>query len=149
MGTARFRRGRGGGFPGRLKSLLIMNILVVADENWVLEDVGAALSEARYEISSTADPHGVIDACREAEADAVITDLQVGTMGGMAIIREIRAAVHAGDLPPTPTVLLLDRGVDAFIAGRAGADGALRKPFGAFELRSVLDEIVGAAVEPS
>lgn len=122
----------------------IMRILVVTDEDWVLEDVNAALAEERFGISTTSNPHAVIDACLKAEADVVITDLQVGTMGGMAIIRNIRAAVHAGDLPPTPTVLLLDRGADSFIAGRAGADDSLRKPFGAFELRGMLDQLVGA-----
>lgn len=121
-----------------------MNILVVADEAWVHQEVTAALAEARYQITAATDPSTVVDACRETGADAVITDLQVGAMGGMAVIRNIRAAIHAGDLPPTPTVLLLDRGADAFIAGRAGADGALRKPFGAFELRSMLDGLVAA-----
>ncbi len=121
-----------------------MHILVVADETWVHQEVTSALAEARYQMTAVTDPATVVEACREAEADVVITDLQVGAMGGMAIIRNIRAAVHAGDLPPTPTVLLLDRGADAFIAGRAGADGALRKPFGAFELRTLLDELVGA-----
>lgn len=121
-----------------------MHILVVADEDWVLKGVDAALGEARFQISTTSDPHAAVDACREAGADAAIIDLQVGAMGGMAVIRNIRAAVDAGKLPRTPTVLLLDRTADAFIAGRAGADAALRKPFGAFELRSLLDELVVA-----
>lgn len=119
-----------------------MHILVVADEDWVLEGVEAALGEARFEISTTSDPHAAVDACREGGADVVITDLQVGSMGGMAVIRNIRSAVASGELPDTPTVLLLDRDADVFIAGRAGADGALRKPFGAHELRSLLDELV-------
>jgi len=124
-----------------------MHVLVVADADWVGEGIDAALAEARFDISTTSNPYAVVDACVEVEADAVITDLQVGAMGGMAVIRSIRAAVDAGDLPRTPTVLLLDRGADTFIAGRAGADGALRKPFGAFELRSLLDTLVdGKAV---
>ncbi|MCJ7726420.1 MAG: response regulator [Acidimicrobiia bacterium] len=121
-----------------------MHILVVADEDWVLKGVEAALGETRFEISTTSDPYAAVDACREAGADVVIADLQVGAMGGMAVIRNIRAAVDSGKLPRTPTVMLLDRGADAFIAGRAGADGSLRKPFGAFELRSLLDELVVA-----
>lgn len=121
-----------------------MHILVVADEDWVSEDVEAALAEERFDITTTDDPYSVVDACLDSQAAAVITDLQVGAMGGMAIIRSIRAAVDSGALPRTPTILLLDRGADTFIARRAGADGALRKPFGAFELRSMLDELVGA-----
>ncbi len=124
-----------------------MRILLVADGDWVLEEVEAALAEARFEVTPTSDPHRVVDACREVEADAVIVDLQVASMGGMAVIRRLRAAVDAGTLPPTPAVLLLDRGADRFIARRAGADGSLRKPFGSFELRGLLDRLVAASVE--
>ncbi len=124
-----------------------MNILVVADETWVTTDVEAALGESRYRITDASNPHDVVEACIDARADVVIADLQVGTMGGMAVVREIRAAVGAGDLPQTPTVLLLDRAADVFIAGRSGADGWLRKPFGAFELRDLLEELAPAAAD--
>ena len=124
-----------------------MRILVVADEDWVLEDVAAALAEARFELTTTSEPHSAVARCEEIGAEAVIVDLQVASMGGMAVIRRIRAAVDAKVLGPTPTVLLLDRGADRFIARRAGADGWLRKPFGAFELRSMLDDLAAAAAE--
>ncbi len=124
-----------------------MNILVIADEAWVTTDVEAALGESRYRITDASNPRDVVKACIDALADVVIADLQVGTMGGMAVVREIRAAVAAGDLPPTPTVLLLDRAADAFTAGRSGADGWLRKPFGAFELRDLLDELAPVAAD--
>jgi len=105
-----------------------MNILVIADETWVTTEVEAALSEARYRITVASNPREAVDACADTSADVVIADLQVGTMGGMAVIREIRAAIASDDLPPTPTVLLLDRAADAFIAGRSGADWFLFPP---------------------
>jgi len=119
-----------------------MNILVLTDESWVTTEVEAALSESRYRITGAMNPREIVKACTDTVADVVITDFQIGTMGGMAVIREIRAAIAAGHLPPTPTVLLLDRAADAFIAGRSGADGWLRKSFGAFDLRDLLDELV-------
>jgi DNA-binding response OmpR family regulator len=121
-----------------------MRILLVTDSPWVAEDVAAALSEARFEITTLADPKLAVDAAAEAGADLVIADLQVASMGGMAVIRRIRAAVQAGTLAPTPTVLLLDRGADAFIARRAGADAWVRKPFGSFELREAMEHLVPA-----
>jgi DNA-binding response OmpR family regulator len=124
-----------------------MRILLVADEDWVLEDVEAALAESRFEVTTSGDPHGAVETCREIEADVVIVDLQVASMGGMAIIRRIRAAVDAKVLGPTPTILLLDRGADRFIAGRAGADGSLRKPFGSFDLRSMVDDLAAASAD--
>ena len=135
--------------PGATTVSLTMRILVVADEDWVLEDVAASLAEARFELTTSSNPHGVVDSCEEIGADAVIVDLQVASMGGMAVIRRVRAAVDAKVLGPTPTILLLDRGADRFIARRAGADGWLRKPFGAFELRSMVDDLVAAATEPA
>ena len=121
-----------------------MHVLVVADEDWVLQDVETALGEARFEVTATDDPHAVVELCIETEPDAVIADLQVGKMGGMAVIRSIRGAVDTGKLRATPTVLLMDRNADTFIAGRAGADAAIRKPFGAFALRDLLDGLVTA-----
>jgi len=46
-----------------------MRILLVADSSWVVEDVEAALSEARYEITALADPTRVVDAASAAGAD--------------------------------------------------------------------------------
>ena len=109
--------------------------------------VEAALAESRFEVTTSDDPHGAVESCREIEAEVVIVDLQVASMGGMAIIRRIRAAVDAKVLGPTPTILLLDRGADRFIAGRAGADGSLRKPFGSFDLRSMVDDLAAASAD--
>jgi DNA-binding response OmpR family regulator len=122
-----------------------MRILLVADEDWVVEDVEAALAETRFEITTIDDPHTAVESCKEIEAEVAIVDLQVASMGGMAVIRRIRAAVDAKVISPTPTILLLDRGADRFIARRAGADGSLRKPFGSFDLRAMVDELATAS----
>ncbi|MCB2224201.1 MAG: response regulator [Actinobacteria bacterium] len=119
-----------------------MHILLVADEDWVREDVRAALGDARYEITEIDDPRRAVEACAEASPDVVIADLQVGAMGGMAVVRAVRGAADGGKIPHVPTVLLLDRSADTFLAGRAGADAAIRKPFGAFELRDLVDGLV-------
>ncbi|HUG74568.1 MAG TPA: response regulator, partial [Acidimicrobiia bacterium] len=72
--------------------------------------------------------------------DAVLVDLQVGSMGGMAMCREVRST---GDDAP-PVILLLDRDADSFLAGRSGAVAAVRKPFSSDALRSAIDAAVGA-----
>ncbi len=114
------------------------SILLVADEAWVVEDVRAALAEARYTVTAIADPRSVAAAVIENRPDAVLIDFQVGSMGGMAVTRAVRDAFAAGEAPPV--ILLLDRDADGFLAGRSGAAGWVRKPFGAAELRRVIDE---------
>ena len=110
--------------------------LVVADGSWVTNEVRAALAVGGWDIDQIADPRTVVDHLAESEADAVIVDMQVGSMGGMAVIRAIRQATNTGTRPRL--ILLLDRAADRFLAGRAGADASVRKPINAHELRTAL-----------
>lgn len=110
--------------------------LLVADTAWVANEVLAGLSMGGWEITVTDDPETAADEARSLEVDVVVIDMQVGSMGGMAIIRDIRAAFQDGGRPRT--VLLLDRSADGFLARRAGADAAVIKPFEASELREAV-----------
>lgn len=114
------------------------DILVVADEAWVLDDVRAALSEPRFTLHEISDPRLVTERLDELSADAVLIDMQVGSMGGMAVTRAVRNTAAVGGTTPPPVVLLLDRDADAFLAGRSGATAWVRKPFSSHELRAAL-----------
>lgn len=110
--------------------------LVVADGRWVTNEVRSALSVDSWEIEEIEDPRAVTDRLEESRVDAVIIDMQVGSKGGMAVVRSIRQAFEAAQRPRM--VLLLDRSADVFLAGRAGADASVLKPFDAPELRAAL-----------
>lgn len=114
------------------------DILVVADEEWVLDDVRAALSEPRFTLHEISDPRLVTERLDELAADAVLIDMQVGSMGGMAVTRAVRNTAAVGGTAAPPVVLLLDRDADAFLAGRSGATSWVRKPFSSHELRAAL-----------
>ena len=109
---------------------------LVTDSEWVTNDVLAALSIDDWKVESIGDPHSVLDSVEEASPEAVIVDMQITSMGGMAVIREIRSSIDEAERPRT--VLLLDRSADEFLAGRAGADASVLKPFEAAELRNAL-----------
>ncbi len=113
-------------------------ILLVADATWVRDAVHAALSTDDYEITEHDAPATVVDAIGRAEPDAAVVDLQVASMGGMAITRAIRDGAAVGTVAEVPVVMLLDRRADAFLARRAGAAAWLAKPFEAAELRSAI-----------
>lgn len=111
-------------------------MLVVADGAWVANDVRSALSVGFWQIEEINDPRTVVDRLDESRVDAVVVDMQIGSKGGMAVIRAIRQATD--DVTRPRTVLLLDRSADRFLAGRAGADASVLKPINAADLRSAL-----------
>ncbi|HEY7565706.1 MAG TPA: response regulator [Acidimicrobiia bacterium] len=114
-----------------------MQLLLVADSAWVRNDVEASLPTSDWTIHH-ADPRMVVEAAIDHPPDAIVIDMQVGSMGGMAVIRRLRDAIAMGEIEQVPLVLLLDRIVDRFIAKRAGADRSLVKPFTAQAFRKVL-----------
>lgn len=111
-------------------------VLVVADAEWVTNEVRGALALGDWDVEIVGDPRTVTDSIEATSPDAVIVDLQVGSMGGMAVVREIRQTF---EWPVRPrTVLLLDRSADDFIARRAGADARVLKPITSSVLRAAL-----------
>lgn len=110
-------------------------ILVVSDAPTVLADVRAALEDdetAVREVHSGSDVRGEVAA---RPPDLVITDMQVGAMGGVAICMDLRLEASGGRLPEVPVLILLDRRADVFLARRADAEGFLVKPFDSLRLR--------------
>lgn len=118
--------------------------LVVSDGTWVVNEVQSALSVGSWETEVLEDSRGVTDRLDRSRVDAVIIDMQVGSEGGMAIVRAIRQATDESSRPRT--VLLLDRTADRFLARRAGADASVLKPINAAELRAAVDRTPVAAV---
>lgn len=118
------------------------SIFVVAEAPWVCNDILSATDDTRYEIVVLDDPRRAVERIATGEMGSiVVVDMQVGSMGGMAICRAIREERAARSVSPLPVVLLLDRQADAFLARRTGAAGWVLKPFTAFQLRSVLDDV--------
>ncbi|MDH3259872.1 MAG: response regulator [Acidimicrobiia bacterium] len=115
-----------------------MKVLLVADAAWIRNEAMAALSDPGTFIRDVADPRRAVQAASEFEPDVVLVDLQVGSMGGMAMARALREAEFAGDIPVTSIVLLLDRTADEFLAGRAAADAWVVKPFTPQQLRAAI-----------
>ena len=125
------------------------DILLVADVAWIVNDVRAALSEARFMVSTVDDPRTVTERVSKSPPDVLLVDFQVGSMGGMALTRAVRDAAATANGTRPPVILLLDRDADAFLAGRSGADGWVSKPFSSDALRSAIDEVLAAAPDPS
>ena len=124
----------------------MVDVLVVADGAWVINGIRSALDDGSFSLEVVDDPRTVNGATASLR-DLIVVDLQIGSMGGMAVTRAIRAACSKADVVVPPIILLLDRAADAFLAKRAGADAWVRKPLQGFELREVADRLVAASAE--
>ena len=90
------------------------------------------------EIEEAATGPEVLAMVREGGIDLVIADLQMGSMGAMAICLELRhdESYLPGD--PVSVLMLLDRRADVFLARRSGADGFLVKPLDPQRVRAAV-----------
>lgn len=118
-----------------------MHILIATDADWVVNEVKAALESPSTSFQILSNGRHVARAVRERTPDIAILDMQVGTMGGMAITMDLRLDQSSGALPKVPILMLLDRVADIHMARRSGADGWTIKPLDALRLRKAVREI--------
>ncbi len=118
-----------------------MHILIATDAQWVVDEVTAALESSSTTFTVISNGREVARSVRNHTPDIAILDMQVGTMGGMAITMDLRLDQSSGALPRVPVLMLLDRVADIHMARRSGADGWTIKPLDALRLRKAVREI--------
>lgn len=111
------------------------DILIVADAATVLAEVRSALENDDTDIREVRSGAAVRDEVEAEPPDLLITDLQVGSMGGAAICYDLRLEESGDRQYHVPVLILLDRRADVFIAKHAGAEGWLVKPLDPLRLR--------------
>lgn len=110
-------------------------VLLATDSSAVYDQVDAALSEPMTRVLRVSSGHDVLPAVREFQPDLVILDLQIGSMGGVAVSLAIRNEIDGGRLDGQNILLLLDRIADVFIAKSSRANGWIVKPINPLRLR--------------
>ncbi len=110
-------------------------IVVASDAPSVRRAIVAVLETPDTDIWEVASGPETLAAVAEEPPDLVIVDLQMGSMGGMAVCLELRLEASYGNLPHVPVLMLLDRRPDVFLAKRSGAEGWLVKPLDPLRLR--------------
>ena len=108
-----------------------MRILVVDDDLAVSRSIDRALRLEGYEVDTVASGGEALESVAMNPPDALVLDLQLPDIDGLAVCRRIR---EAGD--DTPILMLTARhGIDDRVQGLdAGADDYLVKPFALEEL---------------
>jgi two-component system response regulator MprA len=123
-------------------------LLLVDDEPALRESVGRALAAEGYEVATAADGVEALEAVDRDEPDALVLDVLMPRLDGLATLRRLRASGRR-----VPVLVLTARdGVSDRVAGLdAGADDYLVKPFALEELlarvRALLRRTTDAAAE--
>jgi DNA-binding response OmpR family regulator len=124
-----------------------VQVLLATDAQWLVDDVVAALGGPDTSFTVCSDGRRVSPTiaarAKDGEVfDIGIFDLQVGSMGGMAVTMALRLDASAGTTPDLPVLMLLDRAADVHLARRSGADGWLIKPLDPLRLRRAVRTIL-------
>lgn len=123
-----------------------MHILLATDADWIVDDVTAALGDDNVRFTVCRDGRAVARQVVERLPDLAILDLQIGSMGGMAVTMSLRLDESAGAVDHVKVLMLLDRRADLHLARRSGAEGWLVKPLDALRLRRAADAILAGGV---
>ncbi|MDQ3469603.1 MAG: hypothetical protein M3487_07545 [Actinomycetota bacterium] len=125
-----------------------MHVLLATDASWLVDDVVAALGGPDTSFTVCSDGRAVSKVVtarseRDEPIDLGIFDLQIGSMGGMAVTMALRLDASAGAAPEIPVLMLLDRVADVHLARRSGAEGWLVKPLDPLRLRRAAKAVLG------
>lgn len=118
-------------------------ILIAADGHWMVDKVVAALPGSDFEVVEISRGLAVLPWLQENEADLIVLDMQIGSMGGIAVCQELRLEENAGRLDRIPVMVLLDRRADVFLAKRIDAEGWLVKPLDPIRIRRAITTLLG------
>ena len=120
-----------------------VHILLATDADWIVDDVTAALGGPDTSFTVCRDGRVVAGVVAERTPDLAVLDLQVGSMGAMAIAMALRLDESAGALPHVKLLMLLDRQADVYLAQRSGAEGWVIKPLDAMRLKRAARSVLG------
>jgi DNA-binding response OmpR family regulator len=113
----------------------VPEILIATDSAGLFDDIRSVVDDQATRIRWVRDGVAVRDAMNVEPADLAIVDMQIGTMGGVAVALDLSLEADAGRLEPRPVLLVLDRRADVFLARRSGAQGWIIKPLDPIRLR--------------
>ncbi|MFZ9627935.1 MAG: response regulator [Ilumatobacteraceae bacterium] len=112
-----------------------MHILVATDADYVVSDVTAALGGPDVTFTVCREGRDVSKVVASRPIDLAVLDLQIGSMGGMAVTMALRLDESSGRLAHTKVLMLLDRAADVHLAKRSAAEAWLVKPVDALTLQ--------------
>ena len=121
------------------------HLLVVEDDEPTRRAVAANLRGNGYLVEEAGDVASALAAWDTERPDAIVLDLGLPDLDGIAVVRRVRREAS------TPILVLSARGqeADKVAALEAGADDYVTKPFGLSELRARIGALLRRAAGPA
>ena len=119
---------------------------MAADSEWLHNEIRSVLGGPDMTVDSVYNGADVRDEVAYDPPDLIVLDLQIGTMGGMAVCLDLRLEEGAGRIDPVPVLMLLDRRPDVFMARRSKAEGWLLKPLDPIRLRKAAQALLAGGI---
>jgi len=116
----------------------VATVLLASDLGTLRRELRDMLEGPDLLIEEATSGPDVLERVREGGVDLVIADLQIGSMGAMAICLELRHEESYGACEPVAVMMLLDRRADVFLARRSTADGFVVKPLEPLKVRQAV-----------
>ena len=113
-------------------------ILIATDSGLVYDEIRSVIDGAGTTVRWIRRGEAVREEMNTRPADLVIVDMQIGTMGGIAVALDLRLEADADRSEARPVLLVLDRRPDVFMARRSGAEGWIIKPLDPIRLRKAV-----------
>ena len=107
-------------------------ILIIEDEETLAESISYNLVREGYEVAITHDGRQAVQLAQESAPDLIILDLMLPGLGGLDVLRQIRAISSV----PVLIVTAKDTEADKVAGLELGADDYVTKPFSMRELVS-------------
>lgn len=116
-----------------------LNLLVIEDDEKILEAISEYFSRAGYNVVTAEDGVAGVQSALSERPDAVVLDLMLPKMDGLAVCREIREKA-----PYVPILMLTakDDVVDKVLGLEMGADDYITKPFSLRELEARIKSVL-------
>lgn len=133
---------------GHRYPFFVPDILIATDAASVFDDLRAVVDGPGTNLRWITEGPNVRTSIHSQPADLAIVDMQIGTMGGIAVALDLRLESDAGRLEATPVLLVLDRRADVFLARRSGVAGWLVKPLDPLRVRKAVRTLLAGGEWP-
>ncbi len=124
-------------------------VLIVDDDAALREGIAETLGDLGHEAEEVGDGAAALARLALGGVDAVLLDLRMPGMDGLAVLRALRALREGGAMPPVAVLTAVPTAANTIEAMRLGAVDHVAKPIGRAALAELLGRMLGERAAPA